>query len=207
MPFSIEQFLEVFKAYNQHVFPFQILLYLMAFTAIFFALRKLNYSGKIISLILSFFWLWMGIIYHIVYFSEINKAALLFGALFIIQGMIFFIFGFLNNGLAFQFKPGIIGITGALLIFFSLIGYPLLSYFNEHFYPYNPTFGLPCPTTIFTFGMLCWIDKKPPLFVWAIPLLWSVIGFIAALSLGFYEDIGLFAAGIIFSVLIILKPK
>jgi len=32
---------------------------------------------------------------------------------------------------------------------FALIGYPILNYIFDHFYPYSPTFGLSCPTVIF----------------------------------------------------------
>lgn len=207
IPFTIEQFLDVFKAYNQHIYPFQIFLYLFAITAIFLALRKTGYSDQLISFILSFCWMWMGIVYHLVYFSSINKAAWLFGGLFIIQGMIFFIKGFWNHSLQFKFKPDIHGITGAILLLFSLIGYPFLSYLNGHIYPYNPTFGLPCPTTIFTLGLLCWIENKHPKFIWTIPLLWSAIGFTAALSLGFYEDISLLVAGGLFFLLHLVNRK
>jgi len=207
LPFTIEQFLEVFKVYNRAVFPIQILLYIMAFTAILFVIKKTSYSGKLISLILSLFWLWMGIIYHIIYFSAINKAALLFGGLFVLQGIVFFVTGVLKGNLPFKFKKDVFGITGAILILFALIIYPLLSYINGHVYPASPTFGLPCPTTIFTLGLLCWVDKKLSPQIWAIPILWSVIGFMAAFSLGLKEDIGLFIAGILTVIFLVVKRK
>jgi Family of unknown function (DUF6064) len=59
----------------------------------------------------------------------------------------------------------------------------------------SPTFGLPCPTTIFTLGMLLWLDKTPPLYLLIIPLLWSLIGTVAALKLGIREDVGLLVSG------------
>ena len=83
----------------------------------------------------------------------------------------------------------------------------MLSNFNGHVYPSTPTFGLPCPTTIFTLGLLCWADKKRPPIVWVIPILWSVIGFAAAYSLGIKEDIGLFVAGILIIILLVFREK
>lgn len=207
MPFTIEQFLEVFKTYNQGVFPIQVLLYIMAFAAIFFAIRKASYSGKLISFILSLLWLWMGIVYHFNYFTSINQAAWLFGGLFILQGIIFFVIGVLKSKLTFKFKSDLRGITGTIHILFALIIYPVLGYFNGHIYPYSPTFGLPCPTTIFTLGLLCWVDKKLAPVVWGIPILWSVIGFWAAFSLGVKEDIGLLVAGILTIILLVGKRK
>ena len=76
-----------------------------------------------------------------------------------------------------------------------------------HTYPSNPTFGLPCPTTIFTFGILIWTVKKIQIYVVIIPLLWSLIGFSAALNLGVKEDFGLLIAGVLGFILIIIKNK
>ena len=45
-PFTSEQFLHVFENYNISVWPAQVLLYLLALGAIFFALNKKGYSDK-----------------------------------------------------------------------------------------------------------------------------------------------------------------
>ena len=37
---------------------------------------------------LACFWAWMGIVYHLMYFSAINGAALGFGVLFIVQAYV-----------------------------------------------------------------------------------------------------------------------
>lgn len=196
LPFTTDQFFGVFRAYNQAVFPFQFGLYFLAVVAVLFAFRQSGSRNKWISFILSFFWLWMGIVYHLVFFTGINKAAYVFGVLFIIQAGLFFYWGVLNDTLQYSFKTTWKGVLGAIIIGFGLILYPLLSYYNGHVYPYSPTFGLPCPTTIFTLGILFWVENKPPKSLWIIPLVWSAIGFTAALTLGVYEDMGLLVAGI-----------
>ena len=139
----------------------------------------------------------MGIVYHIVFFTAINKAAYLFGGIFIIQGMLFLIFGVFKSKLSFNFKKDKYGITGLSLILFALVVYPLLGYFFDHIYPFSPTFGLPCPTTIFTFGFLLLNIKKCPIIILIIPFVWSIIGFMAALQFGIFEDIGLIVASLI----------
>ena len=50
--------------------------------------RKSDFS-RIVSLILSLFWIWMGIVYHLWFFSAINKAAIGFAAFFVLQGILF----------------------------------------------------------------------------------------------------------------------
>src|SRR5690606_37546939 len=134
---------------------------------------------------------------HFVFFVGINKAAYLFGALFVLQSVLFLTLGVLNDRLSFRFDTDGYGITGLTLIFFALFVYPVYGYFNGHVYPHAPTFGLPCPTTIFTFGILLMTDKKVPIVILIVPAIWSIIGFFAALSLGITEDTGLLVAGII----------
>ena len=207
LPFTLEQFLQVFKDYNQSVYPLQIVFYLMAGAVILLSIKKILNADKVINAILSFFWLWMGIVYHLVYFTQINKAAYLFGGVFILQGLLFFYQGVLNNKLSYEFPFNKWGWTGAFLIIFALIIYPLLGYVAGHFYPASPTFGLPCPTTIFTIGILMWSNKKMPLSMMIIPLIWSIIGFFAALKLGFLEDTGLPVAGILGIIMMATSNK
>jgi hypothetical protein len=205
MPFDTDQFLEVFAAYNQAVFPIQIVLLAAALLAIFLSVKTGRKSSKIVAAILSFFWLWMGIVYHWLFFSRINRAALIFGAIFILQSTIIFYAGVMRDNLAFRFHPDASGVVGILLMLYALVVYPLLGFLFHHTYPYAPTFGLPCPTVIFTFGVLLWTDKKVPLYVLVIPLLWSLIGFSAAFLLRISEDIGLLLAGIIATTLLLFR--
>lgn len=207
LPFTIEQFLEVLKNYNLAVWPFQIILNLFAIIAIVLAIKKIKFSDKIISSILGFFWLWIGIFYHLIFFTSINKGAYLFGILFIIQGIIFIIAGVLKDKLSFQFELDIYNIFGILFILYALIIYPIIGHNLGHVYPEQPTFGLPCPTTIFTFGILLWTIKRIPKYVLIIPLLWSIIGLGAALNLTIKEDIGLLIVGILGFILIIIRDR
>lgn len=206
-PFTIEQFLEIFKNYNHAVFPMQVVFYLISAIAIYLAIKPTPSSDKIISVILAFFWLWMGIVYHIIFFTAINKAAYLFGGLFIIQGILFLILGVFQDKFSFSFKKDKYGIAGISLILFVLIIYPAIGYFFGHIYPSSPTFGLPCPTTIFTFGLLLMNVKKCPLIILIIPFVWSVIGFMAVLQFGILEDTGLLVASLITVSLLIYRNK
>ena len=88
-PFTTEQFFDVFIHYNTSVWPVQILLNLIALFVIFIAVRKFLFTDSVISWVLALFWLWMGIVYHLIFFSSINPAAYVFGVLFIIQGLLF----------------------------------------------------------------------------------------------------------------------
>lgn len=207
LPFTIEQFLDVFGIYNESVWPMQIVLYLFAVVAIVLAFKKFKNSDKIVSIILAFFWLWIGIVYHLIYFTAINKAAYFFGVLFIVQGLIFLYAGGVKSKLSFKYHGDLYGIFGSVVILYALIIYPILGHQLGHVYPRTPTFGLPCPTTIFTFGLLLWTNKRIPKYVIIIPLLWSIIGFGAAVGLTIYQDYGLLIAGAFGTILISIRDK
>ena len=207
IPFTVEQFLGVFERYNLAVWPAQLFLYAIAIIAVCLALRRKADFSRGISLILSAFWIWMGLVYHFWFFSTINSAALLFALFFVVQGVLFFIAGAWKQQLQFRFRPNLLGILGGAFLLYALVIYPALGYWLGHQYPAAPTFGLPCPTTIFTFGVLLWTDRRVSLYLLAIPLAWSFMGFWAAISLGMIEDYGLLAAGLIGSLLIFVRDR
>ncbi len=206
LPFTVQEFLGVFKDYNQAIWPMQIAGYVLGIAALFLAYRRRQYSGKIVFFILSFYWLWMGIVYHLIFFSRINKAAFLFGALFIVQGILFLLTGSFKTQITFHFKPDLFGLTGIIFILYAMTIYPMIGYFLGHNYPQSPVFGVaPCPTTIFTFGLLLMAEQKFPKYVLIIPFLWSILGFTAAISLGIREDIGLVIAGLSSTIMILYR--
>jgi hypothetical protein len=207
VPFSYEQFIQVFKNYNTAVFPMQIIFCVMAAVAVYFSLKRNHLAGKIISGILSFFWLWMGVVYHLIFFIAINKAAYFFGGLFILESIFFLVYGVLKDKLVFRLQQPGYGMIAIILIAYALLIYPLIGFALGRVYPYNPTFGLPCPTVIFTFGMLLIMEKKFPWIIIVIPLLWSLIGFFAAIFLAVKEDIGLLIAGVSTALLLVVKSR
>ena len=196
LPFTPEQFFGVFEQYNEAVWPAQVVIYGAAGIAFYLMVKPGKYSNKVISGILALFWLWMGIVYHWLFFSGINPAARVFAAFFVLQGLIFVLEGVVRNTLAFSFSKNWHSAAGVTLMLLGSVIYPILGYFLGHTYPVSPTFGLPCPTTIFTIGALLLADR-PPKYVAAIPLLWAAIGFLAAVSLNVKEDVSLLIAGLI----------
>lgn len=60
---------------------------------------------------------------------------------------------------------------------------------------------------IVTFGILLWAARPVPLRVLAIPAVWSVMGFTAALQFGIIEDFGLLVAGLLGTLLVVVKNR
>lgn len=206
-PFTTEQFLEVIVRYNQGVWPAQILFYVAAVLLIWLAVRPSEQSSRWIVAILAFTWAWMAVMYNWLYFTAINPAAWAFGGLFLLQAVAFLTAAFVGDRLAFRFEANAYGVTGAVFIAYALVFYPILGALAGHAYPRGPTFGLPCPTTIVTFGILLWASRPVPIWVVAIPALWSLIGATAAFQFGIPEDYGLLVAGVLGTILVVRKNR
>jgi hypothetical protein len=94
---------------------------------------------------------------------------------------------------------------GILFVFYAIIGYQILGYFLGHIYPkFFPVGLVPCPTTIFTFGIFLIINNKIPVRYYVIPFIISIAGFLAVFN-GIYEDVGLILVGIVGTILLIRK--
>jgi hypothetical protein len=208
IPFTVEQFFDIFGSYNNAIWPSQIVAYILGIFVLVLALRENRLSSGIISGILALFWVWMGIFYHLVQFSGINPAASIFGIVYILQGLLFLLIGTIFGRLAFRFTLKPIPIIGGCFILFAMVVYPLLGIRFGHSYPRAPMFGVaPCPTTIFTFGILLWAIKPVPVYLLVIPLLWSIVGMSAAVNLRVPQDYGLVVAGVLGTALILKESR
>jgi len=208
LPFTTEQFLDTFGRYNQAIWPLQIVAYALGVLAVFLALRPGRWSSRLVAATLGVFWLWTGTVYHLVYFRQINGAAVLFGALFIAQGALWRLVGGARPRLAFRTHRDLGGLVGALFIAYALVGYPLLGLALGQSFPRMPTFGVtPCPVTIFTFGLLLWTEHHVPRLLLVIPLAWSLLGVSAAISLDVGEDLGLVVVGLLGTALLVWRDR
>ena len=197
MPFTPEQFFAVFARYNAGVWPMQVVLNAVAVLIVAFLLSKREWASRQIAKLLALLWAWMAVGYHFAYFSKINPAAWLFGVAFLLGSFAFAWFGVVRSELAFRPAFGARGIAGAVLVVFAIVLYPAISYLAGHGYPAMPSFGLPCPTTIFSLGVLLFAVRPVPGWVLVVPLLWAAIGSVAAFRLGVIEDLTLLAGGVV----------
>jgi hypothetical protein len=203
LPFDTSQFFAVFASYNTAIWPAQIVLTALGIAAVALALRPRPWSDRAVAGVLAVLWVWMGLVYHVAFFSTINPAANVFGALFVLEGIALAALG-VGRRLRFRFDTDVRGVAGAAFIVYALVLYPVLGYVAGHRYPATPTFGAPCPTTILTLGLLLWAEAPKLLLI--VPLAWSLLGASAAAQLGVWEDLGLVAAGLLAAVLT-LAPR
>jgi hypothetical protein len=86
------------------------------------------------------------------------------------------------------------------------LAYPAISALERLSVWRIPTFGVPCPTTIFTAGLLILASPRS----WRlsiIPMIWSVIGGSAAFLLGVRADYALPIAGLVLATHSVWQPR
>ena len=203
--FTIEDFMLVLERYNLAVWPMQIFAYTLVILALFFTFKSTKYSQKIVLGILSFLWLFNGIVFSLLYWAPSHLFGYIFGVCCILQGLLF-LYGLKKSDITISFS-GVTyySIIGIIFVVYAIVGYQVFGYFLGHIYPkFFPVGLVPCPTTIFTLGVFLIISKRIPKKYYVIPLIIALGGFLAVYK-GIYEDIGLIIAGLLGAFLIIRR--
>lgn len=205
-PFTIEAFLAVFAAYNAAIWPFQIVAYgfaMVAFSAIFFPqkhLRQFAFAA------LAVLWAFTGIGYHYLFFTTINPLAPVFAAFFVLQAVLFSASAIRPGDLTLQIGRDFRTAAGLITIIYALLIYPISGIWAGHGLMMGPMFGVaPCPTTIFTIGILLLARGRWVVWLSIIPFLWSLIGLAAAVQLGIPEDLAMPVAGAILAAVLVAQ--
>lgn len=196
LPFTHDQFLDLFAAYNRALWP--AVAGLWAITALTVARWYAGAPGspKLLSIVLALHWAWSGAVYHLAFFRSINPAATLFGIVFLVQAGFFLWRGIAGTGLVIKRGDSGWRIPGILLIVYAM-AYPALGIFFGLNVPRFPSFGVPCPTTLLTMGVLLLLSRTEARMLGVIPLLWALVGGSAAWLLQVRADLALPVGGLL----------
>src|SRR6187551_2076760 len=85
LPFTVEQFLDVFRRYNTAVWPMQWIFVSLAVVAVALAMRDRTGGNRVVSAILAALWLWMALVYQLTFFASVNRAAIGFAVVFVAE--------------------------------------------------------------------------------------------------------------------------
>ena len=174
LPFTREQFFDLFAAYNAAVWPAVVVLWIASAAISVLLLSSRRLPDRWISALLAAHWIWSAVVYHAVFFTRINPAAWLFAALFAVQAALFFWAGVVQGRLSFARWRNAWAPVGWGLVAYSLV-YPGINAVQHLTWSRIPAFGVPCPTTIFTAGLLM-LAKGASWRLSIVPVIWSVIG-------------------------------
>jgi hypothetical protein len=198
LPFTREQFFDLFAAYNTALWPAAIALWSASAIVAVLLMSSRRPADRWVSALLTAHWLWSAVAYHAVFFTRINGAAWLFAALFLLQAALLFRAGVVQRRLSFAPRRDAWTVLGFLLIAYSLL-YPAVNAVQHLTWSRIPTFGVPCPTTIFTAGLLL-LARGGSWRLSIVPVTWSVIGGSAANLLGVRADFVLPIAGLALAI-------
>lgn len=205
VPIDVAQFLHMFSSYNLAIWPAQLVLLALALAGILLASRP-GAGGRWLPWILAALWLWAGGVFWIGYFTRLAPSGYVFGAAFLLQAVLFAVAG-LRRATATADGADGRRLAGAILIFYALVFYPAIGAAVGHAYPAGPTFGAPCPTTIFTFGVLLLSARRVPVHLYLIPFAWSLVGLTPAIRWGVVEDYGLTISGLVATAFFALPAR
>lgn len=207
IPFTVEQFLEVFVRFNEAIWPAQLGAYALGIAVLAIALRGGGLSTWAVPWLLAGAWAFVGVAYHLLFFADVNPAARIFGAAFLVQAALL-VWAGSRRRITFRWSPTPRAAAGLALVVYAMVIYPLLGAASGHPYPAAPVFGVtPCPTAIFTFGVFLFAAGPVPWWLLAVPTLWALVGTSAALQLGVREDLGLPVAAALAAGLLLPRPR
>jgi hypothetical protein len=205
-PFTIDQFFGVFAAYNAAIWPAQIAAYALGLAEVVSLWLAPAHAPRFVVGVLSLMWLWNGVGYHWLFFAGVNPAAKVFAVLFAVQSALLAAAALARPGVSIQLGRDFRSAAGFAFIAYALLIYPALGLWAGRGLMFGPMFGVaPCPTTIFTIGLLLLMRGRAVAWLSVIPFLWSLIGLAAALQLGMFEDLALPAASLVLALLLAVE--
>jgi hypothetical protein len=203
LPFTHDQFLDVFAAFNTAWWPANVALWLLS-ALVLGTLAVRRADGRIVAALLALHWTWAGLVYHLGYFAAINPAAKLFGLLFVLQAALFVWFGVIRRPPTFSWGSAPRQWLSVAFCLYAL-AYPLLALASGLRWPRMPGFGVPCPTALLTVGLLLALRPRRLRGLGVMPLLWTVVGGSAAIVLQMTPDFALPLGGAVL-LLYLLAP-
>jgi hypothetical protein len=172
--FSPRTYYRLFELYNAEVWPLQLVTLALGCAIALFVLRPRAWSGGAIATILAALWLFVAWAYLLERYDTINWAARYVAIAFALQAALLVWTGAIRDRLAFSTRD-VTSRIGLALFFYALAIHPLIAPLTGRPITQAEIFGLaPDPTAIATLGILLAADR-PPLHLYAIPLLWCLV--------------------------------
>jgi hypothetical protein len=126
--------------------------------------------------------------------------------MFALGGALFLLAGVLHQDLEFQPRRDVLGVVGGVFMLYAL-AYPVIDALTGLYFPAAPVFGVaPCPSAIFTAGLLLWTRPPMPMYVLVVPLIWLMAQAPPdALAMGVVADLARVPVGVVTTALLVWR--
>lgn len=198
MPFTHDQFFDLFERYNRSFLP-AIGLCWFAATVLTAGLARKRHTATGLLALTIFQWVWVGLVFHLIFFTQINPAAWAFGILFVAHAVVLARHAFGRDRIVLE-AGGIARRTVASCLIGYALLYPAISALMADRALAAPLFLVPCPLVIFETGVLLMMRTPVPRILFVVPAIWSVIGGSAAVLFGVLPDFVLFLCALLLSL-------
>ena len=204
---STEAFIEVFKIYNQTIWPAQLTALFLSSLLLGLLMFPRPGSDRLISGLLALGWLWTGLVFMEIHLIKINWAAQYFGFVFATQGMLMIWSGVIRDRFRFYGDKSAASWFGLILVIFALTIYPLGATYLHGYLSVQLAGLAPTPLVILTMGILLLCTNYSPVHLAVIPIVWSCADGATALNIGNWWDLSLPAAGLATTFFFIARPR
>ncbi|MFW5808129.1 MAG: DUF6064 family protein [Spirochaetota bacterium] len=173
--FSKRTFFHLFQQYHEDIWPVQFLFLSLGMVLLFlFVMDRLHVV--LLSATFFFCWIWIAWFYHYTHYTTINWAAQYFAYAFFLQGAILLVSGLAARLRTVTAASRIEKLIAALLVAFSIAGYPLVQLLSGVAWTRLSLFGATADPTVFATLVFLAVSRNAfSWFAWIIPVLWSII--------------------------------
>jgi len=195
LPYTAEILFASFGQYNAGLWPLPLLALVLALAAILLTLRRVPGGSRMVAVILAAGWLWTGIGYHMLHFARLNFMAPLYGALFVLEGLLL-LWAARRARPIFRFDRRPLSWVG-LALALAAAAWPLVDrLFGEPWVAGRIAGLAPEPTVVLTFGILLLASGGPRLYLAIIPVLWTLVASATGWILWIPQDLPLAVIGV-----------
>jgi hypothetical protein len=171
LPFDAGSLFGAFAYYHMAFWPLPWLALASSAATLLLAARGFARAAL---LLLAAGWIWVGAAWHIATFAGLNFAAPIYGALFILQGVLL-AWAATSGQTSLRFRRRPRDWAGLGLAVTALAGYPLLDLLSGVAWPAVRLPGSdPCPTALFTLGVLLLAEGRSAAGLMMLPALWTL---------------------------------
>ena len=206
LPFTADILFSSIAQYNRALWPLPPMALLLGLGVVLLTLRPIRNGNRLIGALLAASWLWIGIGWHMLHFARLDFAAPLYGALFVLEGILL-LWTAIRGRPAFRYRGGPMGWVGVALAMLAL-AWPLVDRLAGLGWQSERVVGLaPVPTTVLTLALLLLVAGPAPWRLAIIPLLWTLIAGAMAWILWIPQDLALPVVGLCAAGLLLRKNR